>query len=290
MLRRILSALALVLVAGSASAQFTDSLDPFAKGSVCGPCGTIRDNLVAYWKLEESSGTRADSTGNGNDLSATNTPGNTTGKVGSALVLVAASSQSLSTPGNFTLSTASDFTVAVWARRATGGANRAIWSKVTGAGSVRATVQNAGTAPRCIMDGAGQYVVQDDTAVSDGVWYFHVCQWVPGSNTLKIRVDGGAYVTTTTGSVALNGAGVFQVGIGATALWDGAVDELGVWNRALTDAEVNYLYASGNGLTLYAWLQEFWFPGIQYAERDFAPPSNVLPFRPRVPFKYRKAA
>ena len=41
-------------------------------------------NLVAYWRLDESSGTRVDATGNGHDLTSVGTVGNTTGAITNA--------------------------------------------------------------------------------------------------------------------------------------------------------------------------------------------------------------
>lgn len=268
MLRRLTSVAALVLVATSARAQFPDSLDPFGKGAVCagGAVCTIKSGLVAYWKLDEASGTRVDSVAGAYSLTATNTPGSTAGKVGDAVDLVVGSSQYLSTSSTLTWS--GDWTVAGWFRLRTTGANRAAWSSL-GSQNARVQFQNAVTRYRFFVSGAS---VDANTfgAVSTGVWNFVVCDYTNATTTGRISVNDGAFDSSSSMSPPTTNGGI-NVGANqvSAAFWDGAEDEIGVWTRKLTATEITYLYNTGSGRSLYAWL-EFWWPGLRrYAELDW---------------------
>ena len=57
---------------------------------------SLFDDLVAYWNLNETSGDRADATGNGHTLTDNNTVGYATGKINNAASFVAANSGYLS--------------------------------------------------------------------------------------------------------------------------------------------------------------------------------------------------
>src|SRR6185295_10218115 len=75
---------------------------------------TIPNNLVAYWKLDETSGSRSDSFGS-NTLTDNNTVGSTAGKVGNAAQFIQANTEYLSAADNAALSVADiDFTFAFW--------------------------------------------------------------------------------------------------------------------------------------------------------------------------------
>ena len=70
--------------------------------------------LIAYWTLDEASGTRVDAHGN-NDLSDNNTVTSTTGKVGDAAAFATANSEYLSRADNADLSVGNiDFTFDLW--------------------------------------------------------------------------------------------------------------------------------------------------------------------------------
>ena len=70
--------------------------------------------LQAYWKLHESSGTRFDLSGNANDLSATNSPGNTAARLGNGVSLNG-SNQYLSRASTASLSFADEpFWISLW--------------------------------------------------------------------------------------------------------------------------------------------------------------------------------
>jgi hypothetical protein len=75
---------------------------------------TLSTGITSYWKLDEASGTRADSASS-NNLTDVNSVGQATGKIGSAGQFTISGSKYLSIADNASLSTGStDFTVSVW--------------------------------------------------------------------------------------------------------------------------------------------------------------------------------
>lgn len=69
---------------------------------------------LAYWKLDEASGNRADSHTNALTLTDNNTVGSTTGKLGNASSHATASSEFLSSTSNLLYPGSGDFAVSLW--------------------------------------------------------------------------------------------------------------------------------------------------------------------------------
>ena len=96
------STLALVslMIAATLGATIIPARAEVKYAPVMRPRYALTDNLVAYWKLEEASGTRFDELtgcgGGGCDLTANNNPGNAAGKHGNAVQLTLANSQWIS--------------------------------------------------------------------------------------------------------------------------------------------------------------------------------------------------
>ena len=84
--------------------------------TILAPRDALLNGLLAYWKLNEASGTAIDVIGL-NDLDDVNTVGSTAGKVGTARNFVPASSEYLTNPSTVGLGLgAVDFTFSVWAK------------------------------------------------------------------------------------------------------------------------------------------------------------------------------
>lgn len=221
---------------------------------------SLLTSLVAYYTLNEASGTRTDSTARGNDLGPTNTPGNTTGVVGNALSLLAGSSQYVSRASTADLQTgAIDLTYAGWI-------------KLTAKTSFRmmAAKYSAGAAETLLWYDPGDdrfefrtYVLVSEAALgtakantfgspSAGVWYFLCAQQIAAGPTLRISVNGGAFDSVTPTGTPTAGSGIFQLGAyrgGSLPNGDMAIDEFGIWKRLLTAAEIAALYNAGSGRT-----------------------------------------
>lgn len=215
------------------------------------PPHALADDLIAYWTLNETSGTRADVVGS-NDLSESGAVGYAPGKVGNAAAFSGA--ERLSVTDNTVLTSSNGFTVTLWLYI------QAISSEQTPAaaslGSLGGFPYEWVIVPMC-LESCGLYFSINGSAdpaelFSDpltlNTWHFVVAWYDASTQVMAISVDG---MTTeqpwlegiedlTDVPLFLNGA---DGGIGFT----GRVDEVGFWNRALTPDERALLYNNGEG-------------------------------------------
>ncbi len=218
-------------------------------------------SLVAYYKLDEATGTRVDSTGRGNDLTPTNTPGNITGKVGSAVQLTAASSQQLTKTDTADLSigTAS-FTIDGWIyfdAVAGGGVYRGVWGKWGAAGAKEWIIYHDGDINRLVLNvssnGTATTFVIANTfgAPSATTWYYVAAGYDRANSQIWISVNNGARNNAAYSSDIFDGTATFSVGRPEPTgdHWNGRQDEIGVWKRTLTAAELTARYNGGAGNT-----------------------------------------
>lgn len=214
----------------------------------------LSDNLVAYWSLEEASGTRVDATGRSNDLTPNNTPGNTTGKVGNAVQLTIASSQWLSRASTSDLAMGNiDFTIAAWVYADSLGIDSYIVSKWSTGSEEYSLGYSNGSGFIFIINNFAKFVIETVVGVpSTATWYFVVAQHDSVSDLVKISVNAGTFRTAATaGQFPAAGSEGFAVGdskqAGTASKWNGRIDEVGIWKRALSSAEITELYNSGSG-------------------------------------------
>lgn len=229
-------------------------LNPLAEsGSVP---SSLLNGIVAYWKLDEASGTRADSVGS-SSLASTNNVGQAVGIVGSAAQFTAASSQKLSIADNAALSTGTtDFTFAGWFYLdALPGSNAGLIVK-DDIGSNREydlVLTNLNQVQWFVFDSSsGNANVSISTALTVATWVFLVVWYDTSDKKVRIQKNNGS--TTTSAGALTNGpkdaAAAFQLGArNNTDYYSGRMDEIGFWKRLLTSAEKTTLYNSGAGIT-----------------------------------------
>ncbi len=223
----------------------------------------LSDNLVAYWKLDEASGTRADSFSN-NNLSDNNTVGSATGKINLAADFVASSSEYLSIADNVPLSFGDEaLTITYWANGDTLSGTQSLLGKWASSGSV-ATCEYASRFVGAdfafrVGDGSTNGTVSSTNystqvaAFSTGTWYYIMVWHDPSANEIGIRINAddahNNVLSWTTG--ILDGAASFSIGRMGDfdgQYWDGLIDEVGIWRRVLTAGENTTLYNGGAGL------------------------------------------
>lgn len=220
----------------------------------------LTDDLIAFWELEEASGTRNDAHGS-NHLTDNNTVLSAAGLVGTAGDFETSATEYLSLSDNAALSLGSDqaFTFAVWVNAESFGANRTILAKDTGGGSTREYAmyyQNGGTLFWfAIWDGSGTFrAVSASThgAPSTATWYLIIGWHDPVGNVVGISVNDVSNTTAhTTGT--RDTTAEFRIGSGSgSPNWDGLIDQVGFWKRVLTSDERTALYNSGAGLSYAA--------------------------------------
>lgn len=219
----------------------------------------LSDNLISYWKFDESSGNAADSVGS-NTLTNINTTSYVAGKINNGADVEVSSSQgfSIADASQSGLDLSGDLTFSVWFKMesAPSGGEGSIIVKRIGAGNNRSyhwKLNNGGTQIGLLWYTDGSSVGGNLSVAwtpSTATWY-HMAVTKSGT-TAKFYVNGAQQGTDQTGSSATihNGTAPFEV-----AYWsddagfvDGVLDEMGVWSRALSDSEISSLYNGGSGL------------------------------------------
>lgn len=227
----------------------------------------LKTSLVAHWKLEEASGNRADSSGNGTTLTDNNTVTSNPGKVGTAAQFTAASSEWLSAADNASVSMGDiDFTVAAW-----------LYYDSLPAGNIPAVVKwSAGTDGLgdeyfLSTNGSNQFVfflrnaantangtVTGTTfgALSTGTWYYVMAGHDAANDLLFISVNNGARDTAAHTTGGRDGGANFTIGSwsgGSSDFFNGRIDEVSLWKKVVTTTDRDSIYNSGNGLAFDLW-------------------------------------
>lgn len=224
-----------------------------AGGAAASPLLT---DLVAYWNLDEASGTRVDSHTNGLDLTDNNTVGSGLGVDG---VSTAADFES----GNgeyLSRASAEDWApngqtvyFAAWVNPESLASDGAFWgatSPFSHQFCVKATSGDLFVDAWCTNAATPSIV----GALSVGTWAF--CEFKIDTATQKVgvAVNGGAWTETSYTSYTAQGA--MELFIGARSaggtLFDGLMQGVGIWRRVPTADERTWLYNSGAAARTYA--------------------------------------
>lgn len=200
--------------------------------------------LVAYYKMDEAAGVRADSV-SGYNLTDVNAVGNDQ----NAAEFIAASEQylvNLNTP----IPTAGGLTVAFWIKSAAAGLP---WfpnvADIVGlVGCFAAWTGFAGQLSAGTLGGA---VLTENTALADVGWVFVCVWWDPADGFLRSRVESWGSLTETSAATdqSLGNITGIYVGRGLTLpaqYLSGLVGEMRIYNTVLTTAEQDALFALGN--------------------------------------------
>lgn len=223
----------------------------------------LLDNLIAYWKLDETSGTRSDSHGS-NHLSVNGLPGTAAGPAnlgnGVAINDAVAPVQYLYRADNADLSAGDiDFTVQAWFYLTDNTGNRGLVAKWDSSGSVATCEYSLRylTGPDRIEwrvgDGSTNTTLHADTLGSPSLntWYHAVAWHDASANQIGIAINAGTADTASHSTGVLDATGDFAVGRpGAFAgqYWDGRLDGVALWKRVLSSTERSDLYNAGAGL------------------------------------------
>lgn len=211
----------------------------------------LLDNLIAYWNLDEASGTRYDSHTNGLHLTDNNTVGASSGggpDGGDAALFVAANSEYLSRTSESLLKIGDeDFTFSLWVYTAT--VNKTLIYKA----NAEYRLDYVSTALGKFSFEMNNYAVIANVAfTSYSTWAFVVVTHDSAANTLSISVNNGTPVTVGTGgNYPANQSNAFRIG-GGQFFMDGRMAYIGYWKRVLTSDEHTWLYNSGAGRTFAA--------------------------------------
>lgn len=227
-----------------------------------GAGGALLTDLLAYWDMDEASGSRMDGHTNSLDLTDNNTVGSTAGVggTGTAANFVAANSEYLSFVTGGTFNTSAPFTFCIWAKTPSDpAANTAIFDCYSNSptdggfkmnlftnGRVGVTFADATGTARSIASGAS-------TDMTPGTWHFFVVGH-DGTN-MNLSMDlaspltsANSYRPTTSGKTCGFGRNDISVDVYA----DISIGPAAMWGRVLSAPEIVWLYNTKTAARLYA--------------------------------------
>jgi hypothetical protein len=223
----------------------------------------LTDNIVGYWKLDESSGNAADATGNSNTLTNNNTVTYGTAVINNGAIFNG-TNQYLAIAGasQTGLATNTDITMAFWINFTSFSAStvympigRGDLTTVAGRSYiVEFNVTGTNKFDLEIGDGATQTRRGVAFTPTTGTWYHLAVVYTKAGGTADFYVNGSQSGTQQSGLPTTVGTNSTPFQLGAindsvqSYFLPGKLDEAGVWARALSGAEISQLYNGGAGL------------------------------------------
>jgi len=219
--------------------------------------GLIKD-LVAYYRLDETSGTRLNRVIGATDLTDNNTVGFTasgaSSKTENAADFVAANSEYLSHSGAELRLGDSDWSIAAWIKTDISSNQEVmgIWKTSFNNREWRLRYRNSigGYQFEISSDGESGTVsnVQSGT-VSASSFHHHIITHDYVNNNIKYYINGSLKNTTSHSGGAFEGDGQFRIGhtFSGADYFDGQIDELGFWSRVISARDISDLYNNGEG-------------------------------------------
>lgn len=227
---------------------------------------SLLTGLVAYWSMDEASGTRADSTANGYDLSDNNTVASASGKINNAADFTPGNSEWLNVADNNDFDFSTTFSLQAWINIDNLAIDLGIvtkwdyqtqgsWGYQTDQGNNDEIMMFVADALDDAGDNRGRTT---DANLSADTWYHTIWLYdgsLAAANRLKCYINNSQKTLNIEGTIPTslqNSTADVRVGTWGGTLsgryFDGLIDEVGLWNRVLTTDEISSLYNSGNGL------------------------------------------
>lgn len=212
---------------------------------------SLLSQIIAYWKLDEESGTRYDSHA-GYDLTDNGTVEFAVGKIDNAADFISANQEYLSHIDCDGLSVAGDqdFSVAFWFYLDAEFSTDALVSRYTGGGTnVDEYLVYYANGVRFIIrasDNTSIIVISSMGFLTPG-WYF-VVAWRDGINAY-VQINNGAVDSQPWTKDTKDADVEFRIGRFGNTYCDDLIDEVGFWKRALTSGERTDLWNGGAGLS-----------------------------------------
>ena len=217
---------------------------------------TLSDGLVAYYGMEEESGTiMGDDLNNAPDGTIHGATVNQTGHQGKAYTFDGIDDY-IEIPDNTAFDLTSNFTISFWFKVGDVSQTQTIFGKIANASShedpyflysteaTPASGEFVQITSRITVGGTD--ATKTHYNQSTGVWH-HLIYTFEGHN-MRIYLDGAHVSKYHPGNVDTNNLPIRIGANGALSNFlQGQVDEFGVWNRVLSEDERNELYSSGTG-------------------------------------------
>jgi hypothetical protein len=216
----------------------------------------LLDDLVAYYKLDETSGTRIDSAGS-NNLTDNNSVGSAAGKIGNAAQFVGVDLTYLEQASPVIASNVFSVSAWIYPTSYNGVAAGGIFYQGTGSSDegLHLSVFDAAVAAETLLfryDQDSSSSTADDNSISLNTWQHVVVAFNAGA--VAFYVNAVAKGTDSLPGSNLPLTNPFAIGYwfdksSSIRFFNGEVDEVGIWTRILTASEITQLYNSGSGLT-----------------------------------------
>jgi hypothetical protein len=238
----------------SGSVAFCAGTEWVSYGPVSGNCSSCLGppilDLEAHWKLDESSGSLADATGNGHTGTLRNGATMTTGKINNGISLDGTNDY-FDSPDSTAYTGLTQVTVTAWVKldansaqtqivfKSHGSAPWYTWQLFALSNEFQFDTNTTGGAALA----AGSTI---DPAIN--TWY-HLAG-VYSNGTMKIYVNGADNTSWTSGAgsgTLLDSNGVLSVGGNSgSQSTDGIIDDVRIYTRALTAGEISAIYSAGS--------------------------------------------
>ncbi len=215
--------------------------------------GSLTDNLISYWKIDETSGTTSfDSYGSNNCTIESGVTINQSGLINKSAAFIESSG------GLTTGKTASQLGIGGEASKSV-----SIWIKPDTSNDVLNSggIINLGNPADHEQFGIKLYsywmfdswygavrIGADNDILADGIWHHIVVTYTSNTHTIRTYLDGALVTEDSSYVISVGDDMGFSIGIGSQGNYIGLIDEVGLWSRALTNNEVHALYNNGNGL------------------------------------------
>ena len=214
-------------------------------GGESGGGSSLLTDLIAYWKLDQSSGVRYDSTSRHLDLTDNNSVGSTSGKIGNAASFDG--ENYLSTVNLNSLLAGYSFTVAFWARfnfSLQSSSNPGLVTSWDSGGAYNLRVVSGPNTVNLYMGGTGEISA---AAPTDSDWHHYAVRFNATTLNYDLWLDGALVATGTNGSISTWNNGLLFGRFDNFLVGD--LDETGLWKKVLTPDEITALYNMDNGKT-----------------------------------------
>lgn len=219
----------------------------------------LSDQLVCYYKFDESSGNAVDQV-SGNNLTNVGSIVYSAGKLGNGITLGTGKYMKFANADTIFGTNAQAWSINIWFKTPNNTVANLIstyFSTVLGDSTFSFDIwKNTDNTLQCDIRLSGTNKnVQGAVSVFDNAWHMATLTVDIAAGQLKLYCDGTLLNTT---AIPTSGdywdGGELHVGNvwydnAESSPWNGMADELGGWTRAITQAEVTQLYNSGSALS-----------------------------------------
>lgn len=206
----------------------------------------LLEGIVAFWKMEEASGTRYDAVGSANltdNNGVASAAADDPPYLDNSAVLNRTDSDSLTVANESLAAGDFDFVIACWIKPSAIQADDGIisrWEHASGNYREYAIYNNPGNTIAWLLSSDGYAVssVTSTATIANDNWYSIIVQHDNGTN-IQISVNNETNVTTAHTTGGMTAVQDFEVGRygGVTGYWSGRVDALGFWKARLFSAD-----------------------------------------------------